>query len=255
MLYIGINGASGRMGQEIVKLIQADGTNYALEFAKSSNCISQQNITYVDHFPLDGAKANVIIDFSTPNACLETLEWCLQNKIPLVVGTTGFNEEQIKIIKAAAGIIPVLFSPNMSLSVNVLFNIAKQVAKYLPAAEVEIIESHHRNKKDAPSGTALRIGEAIADGRSVKFNEVAVFERSRISDKSRDPAEIGFAVIRGGDIVGKHTASFIIDGEELNLTSEITNRKSFAAGALLAAKFLSGKQIGFYSMADALGIA
>lgn len=255
MLYIGINGASGRMGQEIIRLIQADDTNYALEFAKSSNCIIQQNITYVDHFPLGVSKTNVVIDFSMPNACLETLEWCVQNKIPLVIGTTGFTEEQIKLIKSASVVIPVLFSPNMSLSVNVLFNIAKQVAKYLPSAEVEIIESHHRNKKDAPSGTALRIGEAVADGRGVKFNDVAVFERSRISDRARDPAEIGFAVIRGGDIVGKHTASFIIDGEELNLTSEITNRKSFAAGALLAAKFLSGKQIGFYSMTDALGIA
>lgn len=251
MISIGINGASGRMGQEIINLINSD-SEYSLDFAKSQTLI--QSVSCSMHNYPSISNSDVIIDFSSPESCLETISWCISNSKPLVIGTTGFSSDQIDFIRDASKQIAIVYSPNMSLSVNVLFGISKMVAKYLPDAEVEIIESHHRHKKDSPSGTAIRIGQAIADGRQVDFDQVANYTRERIVTESRKKEEIGFAVIRGGDIVGKHTASFILDGEELNLTSEITNRKSFAAGALLASKFLVGKKSGYFTMFDVLGL-
>lgn len=248
MQRVGVNGANGRMGKEILALLEHH-ESMELSFAKSRESIAG----CVTKFP-SLANIDVMIDFSSPDSCMDTLSWCLQHKVPIVIGTTGLNSEQINLIKQSAAIIPIVFSPNMSLSVNILFAISKLVAKSLPDAEVEIIESHHRNKKDAPSGTALKIGECVAEGRNVVFEEVANYARPRVAENIRPKDEIGFAVVRGGDIVGKHTTSFIMDGEELNLTSEVSNRKSFAAGALVAAKFISNKNNGYYSMLDVLGI-
>lgn len=251
MIRIGINGASGRMGQEIITLVNAN-PEYSLDFAKSQIVIEQLTCSTVDYPSMSNSDA--VIDFSSPESCMETIAWCIANDTPLVIGTTGFSTTQMGVIHEAATKIGIVYSPNMSLSVNVLFGISKMVAKYLPDSEVEIIESHHRHKKDAPSGTAIRIGQAIAEGRGVDFEKVANYGRARLVNESRAKEEIGFAVIRGGDIVGKHTASFILDGEELNLTSEITNRRSFAAGALLASKFVSNKKNGFFTMFDVLGL-
>ena len=171
-----------------------------------------------------------------------------------MIGTTGYNSTQLSSISSAAKQIPILLSPNTSLSVNVLFKVSQMVAKLLSDFEVEIVESHHRYKKDAPSGTALRLGQAIASARGHDFNAVANFNRTGSENKVRPQEEIGFSVVRGGDIVGKHVTSFISDGEELSLTSEITNRRSFAMGALLAAKFISSCKPGLFNMDHALGI-
>lgn len=252
MIKIGINGASGRMGQEIIQIIMNEPDNYVLAFAKSMTNNNNYAVSCVE-FP-SSPNVDVVIDFSSPESCIETIGWCRQYNIPLVIGTTGFTPEQLQNIRDASATLAVVLSPNMSLSVNVLFAISRLVAKYLPQADVEIVETHHRYKKDAPSGTALKIGEAIAEGRGVLLSDVANYSRPRVATETRPANEIGFAVMRGGDVVGKHTASFFIDGEELNLTSEITNRKSFAAGAIVAAKFLLDKKIGLFTMNDVLGI-
>lgn len=252
MIKIGMNGASGRMGQEIIQIIMNEPDNYVLAFAKSMTENNNYAVSCVE-LP-KSPDVDVVIDFSSPESCIETLTWCQQYNIPLVIGTTGFTPEQLQIIRDASANLAVVLSPNMSLSVNVLFAISRLVAKYLPQADVEIVETHHRYKKDAPSGTALKIGEAIAEGRGVLLSDVANYSRPRVAPETRPASEIGFAVMRGGDVVGKHTASFFIDGEELNLTSEITNRKSFAAGAIVAAKFLINKKIGLFTMNDVLGI-
>lgn len=252
MLAVALNGAHGRMGQEILALIHAAQDEYQLSFAKSQDLVRAEPFIR-STWPLENS-AQVIIDFSAPESCMETVDWCLENNIPLVIGTTGFSELQLQQIRAAALQIPVLLSPNMSLSVNIMFKVAALVAKSLASAEVEIIESHHRYKKDAPSGTAIGLGKAIAEARGVEFAQVATFERYGVANQTRRPEEIGFAVVRGGDVIGKHTALFLTEGEELSLTSEITNRKSFAAGALLAAKYLVSQPAGFYSMYDVLGL-
>lgn len=251
-LKIGVHGASGRMGQEILAVINYTPAKYSLAFSKVSKNDAQDSSNYRVDFPAQSS-AEVVIDFSVPEATLELLEWCKKQKIALVIGTTGFNSGQLQLIEDAAKEIPIVMSPNMSLSVNVLFNLVNQVARSLSFAEVEVIESHHRYKKDAPSGTALRLGEAVANARGQNLTDVACFSRSG-TDNVRTPEEIGFAVVRGGDIVGKHTVSFICNGEELNLTSEITNRKSFAEGSLLAAQFVSKQLSGIYSMNDVLGL-
>lgn len=248
MLQIAINGASGRMGLEITKIIQENPSVYT---QIDSDLFKDLVFNKLMGGPLE---IKVVVDFSVPSALPALLEWCLQNKKPLVIGTTGFNQFQLNQINIAAKSIPILYSPNMSLSVNVLFKVAALIAEKLANFEVEITESHHRYKKDAPSGTALALGKVIASARGLDFKEVANFNRTSNENTVRPQQEIGFSVIRGGDIVGKHTANFITDGEELTITSEITNRRSFAHGALLAAKFLTTQQPGLFSMTDVLNL-
>lgn len=253
-LNIAINGAQGRMGQEIIHLIKQYPAKYQLKLAKinSASLDDQMHSVYTNQFPSQ-VNFSVMIDFSTPAATIKAINWCMEQNIGLVIGTTGFDSEQLALIKQASLLIPIVFSPNMSLSVNLLFKLVGEVAKYLPSYEAEIIESHHRYKKDAPSGTALRLGQAIALARGVGFQENACFDRSGISEQIRPVNQIGFSVIRGGDIIGKHSVEFISDGEVLRLESEITNRQSFANGALLAAKFVAQiNKTGLYSMSEVL---
>lgn len=252
-LNIGVNGASGRMGQEVIKAIEDNHGCYSLKFAKSSRLVSNRD--YILDFPDSAFDVDVVIDFSLPFATIDVVKWCKSNKLPLVIGTTGFSKDEVKFIDDAAKHIPILLSPNMSLSVNVLFAMAKKIGAVLPNAEVEIFEAHHKNKKDSPSGTAIRIGECIANGRGECFEDVAVYSRDRIVDVTRNPKEIGFSVMRAGEVIGKHSTFFFMGGEELTITSEITNRKSFAEGALLAARFLKNKEVGLYSMMDALNLS
>jgi 4-hydroxy-tetrahydrodipicolinate reductase len=254
MINVAINGASGRMGREIIEIIKANPQKYNLSFAKVKDISSIPEYDgYVTDF-LSNVHTDVLIDFSNPSSSIESLNWCIWHKLPIVIGTSGFSSAEINKIKVAAQEIPVLFSANMSLSVNVLYKITELVAKKLQHYEVEIAESHHRYKKDAPSGTALSLGEIIARAREQNFAEVARFDRTGNHNEVRKAEEIGFSVIRGGDIVGRHTVSFITDGEELNFTSMINNRSSFAAGSLLAALFVSKSEPGFYTMEDALNL-
>ncbi len=248
MLNVAINGATGRMGKELLSIIEEDN-KYSLAFAKSQDVANG----IINALP-NNCIPDVVIDFSSPSSTLELLAWCVEQNVPLVIGTTGFNDEQLNVIQAASTHIPVLLSPNMSLSVNVLFKVSQLVARSLSDSEVEIIESHHRFKKDAPSGTAIRLGEVIANSRGDNFVDVAKFNRTGVENETRYAKEIGFSVIRGGDIIGKHTAMFLTAGEELSLTSEITDRKCFATGALKAAAFIVNKKYGLFNMDDVLGL-
>jgi 4-hydroxy-tetrahydrodipicolinate reductase len=242
MINIALVGAGGRMGIEIAKMITAKPDYYNLVAA----------ITNGDDISLLKG-ADVVIDFSTPDSTMITLNICVQHKIPLVIGTTGFSEHNKNLIGEASKIIPILMSPNMSLSVNMLFKLTEIAAGRLSNFEAEIVEAHHRYKKDAPSGTAIKLGEVVASSRNIDFKQHAKFTRYGI-DEQRNPQDIGFAVVRGGDIVGKHDVMFIDNGEILTLTSEINNRSSFANGSLIAGAFLRQQKPGLYNMFDVLDL-
>ena len=242
MINIALIGKDGRMGLEIAKIIATKPEFYNLFAA----------ITKGDDIGLI-KDADVVIDFSTANSTMATLNACLEYKIPLVVGATGFTQLQKDLITAASKNIPILMSSNMSLSVNLLFKLTAITAKKLSNFEAEIIEMHHRYKKDAPSGTAISLGEEIAKARGIDFKEHANFTRHG-TDETRNPQDIGFCAVRGGDIVGKHDVMFINDGEILTLSSEINNRSSFASGALIAGAFLVNQKAGLYNMFDVLDL-
>ena len=257
MLNIGLVGANGRMGRAIVEQIKKNN-KYNLKCAIVSNMQEIANaIKDVAQFcsedinMLDGI--DVVIDFSSPRSSATLLNLCLEKRLPIMIGTTGFSEDERLFLENCAGKLPVLYAPNTSLSVNVLFKVTELISTKLREFEVEITEAHHRYKKDAPSGTALKLGELVSSSRGSDFRKVATFERHGL-DKERNKDEIGFSVIRGGDIVGMHDVQFINDGEVLSVKSQINNRASFAIGALLAAEFICGKPNGLYNMFDVLGL-
>lgn len=257
MLNIGLVGANGKMGREIARLLE-NNPAYNLKCAvvadinkvdsaiKSLAQLCTEDITLLN-------SVDVVVDFSSPKSSLVLLPFCVENNLPIVIGTTGFSVAERAIVSKSATHIPIVFAPNTSLSVNVLYKIVEQVASKLADFEVEIIEAHHRNKKDAPSGTALKIGEVVANARKVDFNTEAVFNRYG-ECLPRTNSQIGFSVIRGGDIVGNHEVQFIGNGELLSIKSQISNRASFAYGALMAAKFVVSQQPRLYDMYDVLGV-
>jgi 4-hydroxy-tetrahydrodipicolinate reductase len=261
--HIGINGAAGRMGQRLVHLSRED-PDLALVLALESPhnprlgqdigdlCgVGSLGLPLRADIPV-GTHAEVVIDFSAPEGTMAILPACLAHKLPLVVATTGFTPEQKAEIEGAAHHIPLLMAPNMSLSVNVLFELVKDAATLLRGKDfdIEIVERHHRFKKDAPSGTALHfariIQEAMGEGDLRHGREGLTGERPR--------QEIGMHALRVGDNVGEHTIVFSALGETLELVHKGTSRDSYARGALVGAKFLAGKAAGRYTMNDVLGI-
>jgi len=198
------------------------------------------------------AGIDVMLDFSSPGGTIGKLPVCTQRNVAVVIGTTGFDADQAAKLRAAAQVIPVLVSPNMSVGVNLLFDIAAQMAQRLgPGYDIEIVEAHHRFKKDAPSGTALRIAQSIAAALGIDFDERAVYGRHGLVGE-RPPGQIGIHAVRGGDIVGDHTVIFAAQGERIELRHQAHSRETFARGALRAARFLVGKPPGMYSMSDVL---
>ncbi|MCX8033971.1 MAG: 4-hydroxy-tetrahydrodipicolinate reductase, partial [Thermodesulfovibrio sp.] len=196
----------------------------------------------------------IVVTFTTPEASLEHLDIARKNKKGIVIGTTGFNNEQITIIQKASKKIPIILSPNMSIGVNLLFKILKDVAKVLgDDYDIEIVEAHHRMKKDTPSGTAVKMAKVIAEALGRNFDEVAVYARKGIIGE-RTKKEIGIQTIRAGDIVGEHTVMFGGLGERIEITHKASSRDTFARGALKAAIWLYGKPAGLYDMGDVLGI-
>jgi 4-hydroxy-tetrahydrodipicolinate reductase len=195
-----------------------------------------------------------LIDFTHPQGTLAHLEAAVRAGKAMVIGTTGFEREQLERIEAHAGRIPIVMAPNMAVGVNAAFKLAELAAKMLgDAFDVEIIEAHHRHKVDAPSGTALRLGELVADALGRDLKAVAKHGRAGISGE-RDTPTIGFHAIRGGDIVGEHTVMFAGTGERVEITVRSTSRTTYALGALRAAKFVQGKPPGLYGMFDVLGL-
>jgi len=249
-------GIGGRMGGRIASFAVEEGHevigvergDHPLSI-KGETEIGGKKIKVYGFPPFPEILADVAIEFTTRSASLALLPHFVERKIPLVVGTTGFSEEDMEVFRSASQKIPILLSPNMSRGVNTLFFLVEKIANLLPSAEVEIFEAHHRYKKDAPSGTALKLGEIIAKARGKNLKDIARFSREGITGERKED-EIGFQVLRGGDIVGEHTVFFILDGERLEITHRALSRDCFAKGAIEAAKWIVKRKRGFYSMRD-----
>ena len=200
------------------------------------------------------AKAHTLIDFTRPEGTLAHLRVCLQTGVNMVIGTTGFTPAQKDEILAASQRIAIVMSPNMSVGVNVTLKLLDMAARALATGyDIEIVEAHHRHKVDAPSGTALKMGEVVAQALGRELKDCAVHARHGVTGE-RDPSSIGFASIRGGDIVGDHTVLFAGEGERIEIAHKSSSRTTYAQGSLRALRFLSGKRSGMYDMFDVLGL-
>ena len=246
MINVLINGVNGRMGQEVFKAI-----NNSSDFEVCCGIDISENpslpFPVYSNTDLIKEKIDVIIDFSIPNATMSILEYAIENRIPIVIATTGFSENQLNKISEYSKIIPVFRSGNMSFEVSVMANIVSNLAKTLKGSDIEIIETHHRNKIDSPSGTALILADSINEALDNKMD----YQYNRHSVRQKRPEnEIGIHSIRGGTEVGKHTVIFFGENESLEITHTVSSRSIFADGTLKAAKFLVGKKNGLYGMKD-----
>jgi 4-hydroxy-tetrahydrodipicolinate reductase len=256
-------GATGRMGQAIIRVALDSGDitiTGAVDAAESTLLgrdagelagVHALGVAVTSDLAGALAQADVAIDFSSPKATEEHLAECRKARKPLLLGTTGHSPAMAHLFERAAREIALLVSPNTSLGATVLIELARAAAAALPREfDAEIIEAHHRMKKDAPSGTALALGAAVAQGRGGQLTDIAVMDRQ--SGAMRRSGDIGFAIVRGGDLVGEHTVLFAGDGEELTLTHRASDRAIFAKGALRAAAWLTVQSPGRYSMGDIL---
>ena len=264
-LKIAVAGASGRMGRMLVEAIaKAPDTELAgaLDVA-GSPALGQDAAAFLGQpagvaIESDLARglagARCLIDFTRPEGTLKHLAYCADHGIAMVIGTTGFDDAGKAAIRAAAEKTAIVFAPNMSVGVNVTLKLLEMAAKSLSEGyDIEIIEAHHRHKVDAPSGTALKMGEVIADALGRDLKQCAVYGREGVTGE-RDPSTIGFATIRGGDIVGDHTVLFAGDGERIEISHKSGSRVTYAHGALRAARFLADKTTGLYDMQDVLAL-
>ena len=264
-LKVVIAGCSGRMGHVLLECIFADA-EFSLHGAldRADNLYLGQDagqqqgklsgIKVTDDVNLALADADVLIDFTRPEASMEYLVACQNANVKMVIGTTGFSNEQKLAIEGAAKNIAIVFAPNMSVGVTLLIDLVKSAAKVLSEGyDVEIIEAHHRHTEDAPSGTALRLGEAAASALGLALDKNAIYGRQGVTGE-REANTIGFATVRGGDVVGDHTVLFAGIGERVELTHKASSRATFALGALRAAKFLADKQHGLFDMRDVLNL-
>lgn len=260
---IAIAGASGRMGQMLIEAVRASDDcllTGALDVA-SSPALGADASAFLGHqsgvaITADLARglsnAQVLIDFTRPEGTLAHLRVCRELGVNAVIGTTGFSDEQKAEIAAAAQDIAIVMAPNMSVGVNVTLKLLEMAAKALSTGyDIEIIEAHHRHKVDAPSGTALKMGEVIADALGRDLKDCAVYAREGVTGE-RDPSSIGFATIRGGDIVGDHTVLFAGTGERIEISHKSSSRATYAQGSLRAARFLSTQKTGLFDMFDVL---
>ena len=238
---IAINGSKGKMGQALIEAINSSSqSDFGAGFDKGDNLID-----LISNF-------EVLIDFSRPEASLNALAVCKGAGKAMVIGTTGFTDSELELIGQASKEIPIVFAPNMSVGVNLTLKILETSAKVIgPDSSIEIIEAHHRYKVDSPSGTALKMGEVIANSLGRDLSECAVYGREGI-EEPRDMNTIGFSSIRGGDVVGEHTVAFFMDGERVEITHKASSRMIYANGAVRAANWLSDKPSGLYSMQDVL---
>jgi 4-hydroxy-tetrahydrodipicolinate reductase len=260
-----IAGAGGRMGRMLIEAVtHADdctlggaldvpgSLGLGLDASGFLGTASGITITHDVAHALKGCHA--LIDFTRPEGTMAHLAQCRKLGVNMVIGTTGFSDEQKKEMQAASQDIAIMLAPNMSVGVNVTLKLLQMAAKALDTGyDIEIIETHHRHKVDAPSGTALKMGEVIADalGRDLKGH--AVFSREGITG-ARDPKAIGFSAIRGGDIVGDHTVLFAGIGDRIEISHKSSSREGYAQGALRAVRFLAGKKNGMFDMFDVLGL-
>ncbi len=261
---VGVTGACGRMGSLIIRLVSEDKS---LALAAALEAPGHPKLSEDAGLACGLGRAlgvklaseldthvDVLVDFSLPAGTMAALDVCAKDKIPMVVGTTGLSDPQRAWLTDAAKKIPIVYAPNFSVGVNLLLSIVGNVAKTLgDDYDCEIVEMHHRFKKDAPSGTALKLAEAIAKATDRELKKEAVFGREGAVGERRR-GEIGILALRGGDVVGDHTVTFATPGERIELTHKATSRETFARGALRAAKFVVDKKPGLYSMLDVLGL-
>ncbi len=262
---IAVAGASGRMGQMLIDAIRAAddcSLTGALDVASSpaigldAGAATGQptGVSITADLRAGLAQSQVLIDFTRPEGTLAHLQVCRALGVAMVIGTTGFTAAQKAEIDAAAKDIAIMMAPNMSVGVNVTLKLLEMAAKALSTGyDIEIIEAHHRHKVDAPSGTALKMGEVIADALGRDLKDCAVYAREGVTGE-RDPSSIGFATIRGGDIVGDHTVLFAGTGERIEINHKSSSRATYAQGSLRAVRFLAGRQPGLYDMFDVLGL-
>jgi len=266
MTRVAVVGAAGRMGKiliETTKVTEGMTLGAATELPDSTligvdagelagvgklGVLTSHSLTkVVDDF-------DVVIDFTSPAATMVHLDVCRKHGRAMVIGTTGLNEEQKGRIKAASADIGIVFAPNMSVGVNLCFRLLEMAATVMGGdADIEIIEAHHRHKVDAPSGTALRMGEVVASALGRDLNEVAVYGREGHTG-AREPQTIGFETIRAGDVVGEHTVWFATEGERVEITHKASSRMTFAKGAVRAAAWLTEQGKGLFDMRDVLGL-
>lgn len=266
MIRIGITGAAGRMGQCLIKACEAsEGLVLAAALETPENPfvgrdagqaagINQLNIPIVGQLSEVIEDIDVLIDFTRPEASLAALELCRKNAKRTVIGTTGFTAGQRQRINEAALDAAIMLAPNMSVGVNLSLKLLEMTARVMGAdCDIEIIEAHHRHKVDAPSGTALRMGEVVADALGRNLEDCSIYGREgQTGERKRET--IGFSTIRAGDIVGEHTVMFADDGERVEITHKATSRMTFANGAMRAARWIMNKPSGLYDMQDVLGL-
>ncbi len=267
MAKVMVSGAAGRMGRRIISVIHEDsravllgalesvGNSFVGQDAGEIAGVGKLGVSIVGSVgDLPFADSDVLIEFTAPSATLANLEIAVEYQVPMVIGTTGMTVEEREQVRALAARIPVVLAPNMSVGVNVLFKVVGEVAKILgDDYDVEILEAHHRFKKDAPSGTAVRLGEIVADALQRDYQEVAVFGRQGLTGE-RTREEIGMQSLRAGDIVGDHLVMFGGLGERLEITHRAHSRDTFARGALRAALWVLEQPPGLYDMQDVLGL-
>ena len=249
---VAIAGASGRMGLALLEAAaQTEGVmlGAAIDLASST----WGGVTIGTDVRSALANSDVLIDFTRPAGTLAHVEQCVAAKRGIVIGTTGFDPDQLAAIRKAAKHVPIVLAPNMSIGVNVAMKLVEMAARALgPDFDVEVFEMHHRKKVDAPSGTALKLGEVAAKARGATLDRDGVFGRHGVTGE-RKPGSIGFSVARGGDIVGDHTVYFAGPGERIEVTHRSSSRATYAQGAMRAAKFVAGKPPKLYDMDDVLG--
>ncbi len=257
---VALIGAAGRMGKAIQEvLLKSPGATLSAAVVEGSDPMKGKPVAfgegvYISSLEEAISRSDVGIDFSEVSSALLTIRDFSRSRRPLVIGTTGFSSQDKEEILKAGAYIPLILSPNMSLGIHLLSYLIEIAAKKLPSFDAEIVETHHRMKKDAPSGTALFLGEALASARGKALEEVGTFHREGMTG-IRPKDSVGIMALRGGDVVGDHTVFFLGEGERLELTHRATSRETFARGAVEAAVFLAEKTTpGLYTMNDVLGL-
>ena len=243
MTKIAITGSNGRMGRALIRAVKI---NPDVTQGSMLNRGDDINLVLKDF--------DVLVDFTRPEATLDALSICQSAGKAMVIGTTGFSDEALKIIDQASSDIPIVFAPNMSVGVNLTLKLLETTAKVIGTdSNIEIVEAHHRHKVDAPSGTALKMGEVIANALGRDLSECAVYGREG-TEQPRDKQTIGFSSIRGGDVVGEHSVTFFMEGERVEITHKASSRMTYANGAIKACQWLTNKANGLYSMQDVLDL-
>lgn len=253
MIKVGVFGANGRVGKLILEdLKNTPDISLSSVYVRSSlDFAIDPSVLVTSNMKSFLNACDIVIDFSLPEACEVLLESAIQTPKPLVIGTTGLSAHQLNLLKEASENMPVLYATNMSLGVALLNKLVYQASAALEGFDIEIVEMHHKHKKDAPSGTALTLSKSAAAGRGLDIDKVRISGRDgNIGERTKD--EIAVMALRGGDIVGRHTVGFYNDGEFIELNHTATSRNTFSKGSIKAAKWLADKEAGLYSISDCL---